>query len=241
MAARAARSHAQFYPQRQEEGSVQRWGGLSGICGALLFVVIFGIVAILAGPEPPGPAGPISRFPEIRTARTIENGLYLAVLVLWVPLTLALAHRLSRSRPAPTLFGAALSLMGLTVLATGALPHFVTFGLSDRYHAVGATADERATLVLQWQAAQDMFDALLSAGLLVIAVGVTLIGVAMHADPDFGKVVGKVSVMLGVVAFIAALVMLIEPMSVAAAVGIFALIGFHLIAGWKAYRISKNR
>jgi hypothetical protein len=52
-------------------------------------------VGIFAGAEPAGPAGPFSRFPEIRVARTVENGLYLAVLALWVPLALALFHSLT--------------------------------------------------------------------------------------------------------------------------------------------------
>ncbi len=32
--------------------------------------------------------------------------------------------------------------------------------------------------------------------------------------------------------------MLVDPFSPAAALGVFALIGFHLIAGWKTYRRS---
>jgi hypothetical protein len=73
-----------------DDSSTLRWGGLAGISGSVLLVVVFAIVGIFAGPEPAGPAGPISRFPEIRVARTVENGLYLAVLALWVSLALAL-------------------------------------------------------------------------------------------------------------------------------------------------------
>ena len=72
--------------RHHEDSSILRWGGLAGIGGSVLLVVVFMIVGIFAGPEPGGPAGPISRFPEIRVARTVENGLYLAVLALWVPL-----------------------------------------------------------------------------------------------------------------------------------------------------------
>jgi hypothetical protein len=89
------------------------------------------IVAIVVGPGTAGPAGPVSRFPEIRVARTVENGLYLAVLVLWVPLALALSHSLRRTRPASALFGSALNIFGLAVLAAGAIPHVVTSRLSD--------------------------------------------------------------------------------------------------------------
>ena len=70
-----------------------------------------------------------------------------------------------------------------------------------------------------------MFDALLLVGLLVMPVGVVLLGFAMRRDPAFGKVAGNVSVALGVVGLAAATVMLIDPLSVVAAFGVFALIG----------------
>jgi hypothetical protein len=221
-----------------QDSSILRWGGLAGIGGSVLFVVVFAIVGIFAGPEPAGPAGPISRFPEIRVARTVENGLYLAVLALWVSLALALFHGLRRTRPASALFGSALNMVGLAVLAAGAIPHVVTSRLSDLYHAAGATSDEQATLVLLWQANQAMFDALLLVGLLVMPPGVILFGLAMRQDPAFGKVAGNVSVALGVVGLAAATAMLVDPRSGAAALGVIALIGFYLVAGWKTYRLS---
>ena len=204
----------------------------------MLFLLVFAIVAVFAGPEPEGPAGPISRFPEISVARTVENGLYLAALMLRAPLALALFHRLRGTRPAAALFGSALSVVGLAVLAAGALPHVVTSRLSERYHADGATPGEQATLVLQWEANQAMFDALLLVGLLVMPVGVVLLGHAMRQNPGFGKITGSGAIALGAVAFGAATVMLVDPLSAAAAIGIFALIAFHLLAGWKAYRLS---
>lgn len=225
--------------QRYEDRSVARWGGLAGIGGSVLLVVVFAIVALFVGPEPAGPVGPIERFPEIGVARTVENGLYLAVLALWVPLALALFRSLRRARPASAVFGSALNIVGLTVLAAGAIPHVVTSRLSDLYHAGSATPDEKATLVLLWQANQGMFDALLLVGLLVMPVGVILFGLAMRRDPAFGNVAGTVSMALGVVGLAAATVMLVDPLSaVAAALGLFALVVFHLVAGWKTYRLS---
>jgi hypothetical protein len=228
------------HPAQQylEGSSIPRWGGLAGIAGSVLLVVVFAIVVIFVGPEPAGPAGPISRFPEIRVARTVENSLYLAALALWVPLALALFHSLRRTRPAAALFGSALSIFGLAMLAAGAIPHVVTSRLSDLYHADGATPDEQATLVLLWQANQGMFDALLLVGLLVMPIGVILLGLAMRRNPSFGKVAGNISMTFGVVGLAAATVMLVNPPSPAAALGVFALIGFHLIAGWKTYRHS---
>lgn len=92
--------------------------------------------------------------------------------------------------------------------------------------------------MLLWQANQGMFDALLLVGLLVMPVGVILLGLAMRRDPAFGKGAGNVSVALGVVGLAAATVMLVDPLSAVAALGVFTLIGFHLVAGWKTYRLS---
>jgi hypothetical protein len=225
---------------QEDDSSILRWGGLAGIGGSVLLVVVFALVAIFAGPEPAGLAGPISRFPEIRVVRTVENGLYLAALALWVLLALALFHTLRRTRPASALFGSALNIFGLAVLAAGAIPHVVTSRLSDLYHADGVRPDDQATLVLLWQANQALFDALLLVGLLVMPVGVILFGVAMRQHPAFGKVAGNVSVALGVVGLAAATVMLADPLSAVAALGVFALIGFHLVAGWKTYRLSRT-
>jgi hypothetical protein len=223
----------------ESDNSVLRWGGLTSIGGGLLFILVFAWVIIFAGPDPAGLAEPITRFPEIKAVRTVENGLYLAALVLWVPVYLALYRRLKGIRPAPALVGSALGTLGLGVLAAGAIPHAATSRLSDLYHAAGTTAEDQATLVLVWQGTQGIFDALLLAGLLVMATGIVLLGLAMHADPAFGKRAAWLSMLLGTAALAAGIVVLIDPKSSVAALGIFALIGFHLILGRKVYRLSK--
>src|SRR6266496_1967341 len=171
--------------------------------------------------------------------RSLPDRLYLTVLVLWVPVYLAMYRHLERTRPAPALVGSALGTLGLGVLAAGAIPHAATSRLSDLYHAAGATAEDQATLVLVWQGTQGIFDALLLAGLLVTATGIVLLGLAMQADPAFGKGAAWLSMLLGTAALAAGIVVLIDPTSSVAALGIFALIGFHLILGWQVYRLSK--
>ncbi len=223
----------------ESDKTILRWGGLASIGGGLLFILVFAWVIILAGPDPAGPAGPITRFPEIKAVRTVENGLYLAVLVLWVPVYLALYRCLQRTRPAPALFGSALGILGLGVLAAGAIPHAATSRLSDLYHAAGATADDQAMLALVWQGTQGIFDALLLTGLLVTATGIVLLGLAMHTDPAFGKRAAWLSTVLGITALTAGAIALIDPTSPMAALGIFALIGFHLLLGGKVYRLAK--
>jgi hypothetical protein len=65
------------------ERGVMRWGGLAGVASAFLLLITFGIVGIFVGADALAPAGLIERFPEIRAARIVENGLYLAVIALW--------------------------------------------------------------------------------------------------------------------------------------------------------------
>ncbi|WP_304452729.1 hypothetical protein [Nocardiopsis sp. YSL2] len=221
-----------------DDRGLLRWGGLTALAGSAVFVAVLVLVIFHIGSDPAGPEGPISRFPEIRAARTVENGLYLLALLLWAPLSVALHRGLPGARSASARFGSVLNLLGLAVLAAGALPHVVAVHLSDRFHAADATPGERETLVLLWQAAQGLFDAILLAGLLMLSIGVILVGFAMNRGAGFGRLVGGASVGLGTVGLAAATVMLIDPRSPSGGVTVLALIVFHLLAGWKAYRLS---
>ena len=221
-----------------EERRVLRWGGLAGILSGLLFTGVFVFVGLVVGADSAEPAGAIARFPDIRAGRTVENGLYLAVIILWAAHFLALYRVLRRTSLAPALFGGALAVIGLTVLAAGALPHAATLSLSNLYHAPGATAADQASLVMVWQATQGIFNALLVTGLVVLPLALVALGMAMFDAPDFGKGYGRASVALGVVAAAAGIALVIDPGSFIAVAGFFAMIGFHLAVGWKVYRLS---
>jgi hypothetical protein len=170
-----------------EEKSVLRWGGLAGILGGIIFIVVFVIVIAFVGAEPAQPEGEVMRFPDIRAARTVEDGLYLLVLVLWVTHFLALYRALRGTSLAPALFGSVIGIVGLGVLAAGALPHVAAAPISDLYHAPGATPEDRAALVLMWQATEGIFDALFGVGLLLVPIGFVALGIAMLESPAFGK------------------------------------------------------
>lgn len=217
-----------------------RWGGLAGVVGGVLFILVFVIVIVFVGSDllSAGPEEMIKRFPEIRAARTVENSLYLVVLILWVAHFLALHRALHETRPAPALFGSVLSISGLGVLAAGALPHVATAPISDLYHAPGATPEVQTTMVAIWQATQGIFDSLLFVGLVLLPIGLIALGVAMFGTPAFGKRFGQISMGLGAIGVAAATVVLIDPFSPIAAVGFFALITFHLTVGLKIYRMS---
>ena len=224
--------------ERADQG-VLRWGGLAGVLCGFLFVLVFVIVGAFVGAEPAEPAGSVTRFPDIRSARTVENGLYLIVLIMWCAHIVALGRALGGTRRAPALFGGVLGIVGLTVLAACALPHAVSVPLSDLYLAPGATAADQVILVMVWQGMQAIFDALLVTGLVILPVSVLAFGVAMLEAPGFGRRIGSVSVALGVLGAVAAIVLLIDPLSFIAVVGVLALIVFHLVAGSRVYRLSR--
>jgi hypothetical protein len=223
----------------EEEKSVLRWGGLAGILGGIIFILVFVVVIAFVGADPAEPEGPVMRFPDIRAARTLEDSLYLVVLILWIAHFLALYRALRETSLAPALFGSVLGIVGLGVLAAGALPHVASVPISDLYHAPGATLEDQATLVLMWQATEGIFDALFGVGLVLVPIGFIALGVAMLGTPAFGKGFGGVSVVLGVVGVAAASVLLVDPLSPSALVGVLALIVFHLVLGWKLYSLSR--
>lgn len=226
-------------PRTSEERRVLRWGGLAGILGGLVFILVFMIVGVFIGADPAEPAGAVTRFPDIRAGRTVENGLYLVVLILWVAHFLALYRALRGTSLAPALFGSALGIVGLAVLAVGALPHAANLALSNLYHAPGATAESQATLALVWQGSQGILNGQLVTGLVVLPFGLVALGMAMLQTPSFGRGYGLAGVGLGIVGAGAAVALLVDPLSFIAVIGMFALILFHLVVGWKLYRLSK--
>jgi hypothetical protein len=223
-----------------EEKSVLRWGGLAGIVGGILLVVVFVIVGVFVGAPAAGPAETIMRFPDVRAAHIVEEVLWLGVLALWAIHFLALYRALRGTSPAPALFGSALGIMGLVVVAADALRQVARTPLSDLYHAPGATAADQATLVLVWQATGGMLDMLLSAGLFLLTIGLIALGAAMLGAPAFGKGLGWMTVTIGVVGLVATTVFLLDTTSLVGAVGVLGLLVFHIALGWKVYSLSRG-
>ena len=224
----------------EQEKSVLRWGGLAGMLGGILFILA--LVVVIAGPvgmeDPPDLAGWVTRFPDVRAARVVENSLYLVALILGVTLFLALYRALRGTGLAPALFGSVLGILGLVVLVAGALPHIATAPISDLYHAPEATPEDQATLVLLWQATQGIFEALLAVGLFVVPISLIALGVAMRGAPAFGKGFGGLSVVLGVVGVVAGAFNAVDPSPIGAG-SVFAILIFFLVLGWKLYSLSR--
>lgn len=225
-------------PEAQER-SVLRWGGVAGMAGSLVLVVVFAVVIVFVGMEPVGPEEAVERFPGIRVARTVENGLYLLALVLWVVHILALHRALRGTSLVPALVGSASSLVGLVLLAAGALPHVASIPIADLYHAPATTAADQAALVLAWQVTEGLFDALLVAGMVVLPIGLVALGAAMRRTPAFGRGLGRTTVALGLVGVAGAAVQLVDPGSLVGVVVLLGAVAFHAVVGARTYRLAK--
>ena len=118
-------------------------------------------------------------------------------------------------------------------------PHVAHAPLSDLYHAPGATPADQATLALLWQAIRGINDSMLYVGFFVVPIALILLGVAMLGAPAFGKGFGGVSVVLGVLGLIAAVLQMVDPASMIGAGSYFACLVFYLVMGWKLYSLSR--
>jgi hypothetical protein len=216
-------------------GHQYRRSGLAGIAGSLLFIVVFIFVGLVVGAD-----ASIQAFPELRAGRTVENGLYLAALVLWIAPFLALGRALRESSPIAATRASVLATVGVAILAAGALPHVASVPISDLYHAPGATAADQAALAAVWEGIQAIGTMLLVTGLAIVPLGVIGLGVAMLRSPDFGARLARGCIALGVVGVGVAVVLLVDPLSPIAAVGFFALVAFHLAAGWRLYGLPAD-
>jgi hypothetical protein len=172
--------------------------------GGLLFLAVFVAVGPFVGPDPAQPAGAIMRFPDIRAARTVEDGLYLAVLVLFVMHSSRFIGH-SGNHPRARAVQERRGIIGLVVPAAGALPY---------------VARRQAPRRRIWQAIQGVFDALLITGLGFLPIGLILLGSAMLGSGDFGRALGMLSLGLDDAGLVAAAALLVDPLSPLAFIGV---------------------
>lgn len=222
-----------------QERRLFRWGGLAGMLGSGLYLVVFVVVGVLIGSEPTNLERVVTRFPEIRAARTVEDGLYLVVLVLWIPLFLAMYRALRGANLASALLGAVLGVAGVVVLAVGALPHVVYVRLSDLYNATAATPQDQATVALLWQLMLGINDMLVIVGFFLVPAGILFLGVAMFRAPAFGRRTNWTTVALGVAGVATAAMLVIDPLAVAPAfVNVLAQIVFPFVVAKTLFTLS---
>jgi len=223
----------------EQEKSILRWGGLAGILGGIISIFVMVFVAVVIGSGPADLKEVVARFPDIHMLRVIENGVYLVGLLLEILLFLAIFYALRKDSLAPALFGSALGIVGLVSMAISATPHVAHYPLSEIFQAAGATAEAQEAIAIMWQGTWGVFNAPLYVGFFVVPLGLILLGVAMFGASNFGKGLGWMSVVIGVLALVAAIFQMIDPAGDIGALSYLAPIVFYFVLGIKIYRLSK--
>ena len=212
-----------------------RGAGLTGTVGSLLLLATFLLVGALGLPDPFTPES-LFRFPEIQYARTAENLLYLAAIVLWA-VHHELLHRVLRvAAPVSSAAARTVGSLGAAVLAAGALLHVATATMSQAYQQAAET--DRSVVVLAWQAAQGVMDALLVTGALLLPAAVVLVGIALCRG--LSPILGRGAVVVGTVGTAAAVGAATGLPSALVAVSVLATLTFHLVAGIRWLRLSRG-
>lgn len=196
----------------------------------------FVLVGALGLPDPSSPET-LLRFPEIQYARAAEHLLYLAAIVLWA-VHHELLHRLLRGT-APVLSAAARTVgsLGAAVLAANAVLNVATAPMSQAYQQ--AAEADRSVVVLAWQAAQGVMDALLVTGALLLPAAVVLFGIALRRG--LSPILGWGAVVVGTAGTAAVVVVVATSSpSMLIAVSILGALTFHLVAGVRWLRMSHS-
>ncbi len=223
-----------------QETTVIRWGGISGLVGGIVFVasIVYQVAFIGTGTTGSG-SGPIMRFPGLQTQIIVGQTLFLVGTILLVPLFLALYRSLRSSSLAPALFGFGLSFLGLAVLAVESEPNVAMAPISAQYHAAGATMAQQDAAVIAWQATQGMFNEFDTCAYIFLSVGFIILGVAMLRALGFGRFLGGLTCGIGVVGLIGVAVVPVTS-AVFAVPAALTFVLFPLLLGWKVYALSKR-
>ena len=218
--------------------STSMLGGLAGILGSALLLGVFALLSIFVGLETLDAQAALDRYPEIRWARIIENTAYLFALALWALHSVALFVVLRSASPAISLAAVVMSVLGLAILAAGAIPHTAETAISDLYHAPDTAAELIPVLIVAWEVSLAWVDTFVVTGLVLTPVGLLLYGIAMLRSDGFGSWAGWLSIFLAAAGIYAVAMGLIEGSDIVA-VGIFALILFHIIIGLVSVRLGQ--
>ena len=224
----------------ENEMSVLRWGGLAGI---LAFIVWIVEMPLYGSVDPFTPEG-LMRFTDIRAALGMSTILMMTIAFLSIALVLAVYRALRGTNLAFALFGGVLGVIGYIATALGDASTFFAFApISDLNQAPAATPETQVTVVLMWQATQGITHTFFFIGSLFMVMCFIILGVAMLRAPAFGRGVGVVSIVLGVIGLVGVVASLFVPGETGAQVmgiAVFANLIFLPLFGWKLYRLSRG-
>ncbi len=218
---------------------LQRWGGVAGLAGAA-FLVGSGLVVGIMGLPDASDVETLTDFADIESGRIAEHLLYLGALMLMALHVLVLDRLLRRDHPAASLFGTAMAEFGLVIMAASSLLHVATAPLADLYTAADTPPEDLRSIEYAWHAGQSVFDTMLTTGVLLVPIGLILFGVAMRAGSVFGPRLAWLTLGLGVLGTVGALIAIVVPGSMFAAVSVLAMVVFSASSGWHLRRLGRS-
>ncbi len=224
-------------PELIADRQLSRWGGLAAVAGVILMVSSVAVVTALGLPDASDPST-LTEFADIKSGRIAEHFLYLGALVLFALHVLVLHRLLRATDPAAALFGAAVAAFGYVIMAASSLLHVATSPLADLYTAPDTPPEDLRMIEYAWHGAQSVFDTMLVTGVLLVPIGIVLLGVAMRSTPPFGPGLTMLTIGLGTVGIIGAVIAVVDPGSMFAAVSVLAIVVFHLSAGWRTLTLA---
>ncbi|MCK8462421.1 hypothetical protein MUY35_00990 [Aliiroseovarius sp. S1339] len=222
-----------------QDQSVSKLSGLAGLLGSALLLGVFAFLSVFVGLETLDAQAALERYPEIRWARIIENTAYLFALALWALHSVGLFAVLRADSPGISLAAVVMSVLGLAILAAGAIPHTAETVISDLYHAPETAAELMPVLIVAWEVSLGWIDTFVVTGIVLTPVGLLLYGIAILRAPHFGSWTGWASILFAIAGIYAAVAGLIEESDIVG-VGIFALVFFHIVIGWASFRLSAH-
>jgi hypothetical protein len=224
---------------RNPDYQMSRWGGIAGLAGVALMLGAGVVVSALGLPEA-SDVETLREFADIESGRIAEHFLYLGALMLFALHVLVL-HRLLRiAHPPAALFGTVTAAFGLVIMAASSLLHVATSPLADLYTAADKTPEDLRAIEYAWHGAQSVFDTMLATGVLLVPIGIVLLGVAMRHAPAFGSRLSSVSIGLGTIGIIGAVIAIFDPGSPSSVASVLAIALFHLSAGWRTLKLGNS-
>jgi hypothetical protein len=214
-----------------------RWGGIAGLAGPLLLIGSVVVVTVLGLPDA-SDVETLRDFADIESGRIAEHFLYLGALVMFALHVFVLQRMLTRANQTAALFGTVIAAFGLVIMAASSVLHLSTAPLFDLYNEPGTSPEDLRAIEYAWHGAQSVFDTMLITGVLLVPIGIVLFGVAMRSSSAFGSGVTWLTIGLGAVGIIGAVIAVIDPGSMFAAAGVLAIALFHLSAGWRTFRLG---
>lgn len=224
---------------RDGERQLARWGGAAGLGGVVLMLFTFAVVIGLDLPDASDPAT-LTDFADIETGRIFENLLYLGSVILFTLHVPVLYQLLKTAHWAAALFGAALSTVGLAIMAASSLLHVSTSPLADLYTDASTPPEDVVAIEYAWHGTQSVFDSMLATGLLLVPVGMVLFGLAMKRSLQFGPRLAWLAIGVGAIGVVGATAEIVDQSLEVSALSVLAIVVFHLATGWRTLHLGTS-